>query len=54
MPVRTPFNSGMTFPTALAAPVEDGMRLATAALQYSNTDDDEKMRCEYQKVMTCS
>jgi hypothetical protein len=35
MPVRTPFNSGMTFPTALAAPVEEGMRLATAALHYS-------------------
>lgn len=32
MPVRTPLSSGRTTPTALAAPVEDGMRLATAAL----------------------
>merc|ERR1712238_465903 len=31
MPVRTPLSSGMTLPTALAAPVEEGMRLATAA-----------------------
>jgi hypothetical protein len=32
MPVSFPFNSGMTFPTALAAPVDDGIILAPAAL----------------------
>merc|ERR1712238_31678 len=31
MPVRTPLSSGMTLPTALAAPVEEGIKLATAA-----------------------
>src|SRR6056300_1722190 len=35
IPVRTPFNSGITFPTALAAPVEEGIRLATAALMFA-------------------
>ena len=32
MPVSFPFNDGMTFPTALAAPVEAGITLAPAAL----------------------
>jgi len=31
MPVNFPFSSGMTLPTALAAPVDDGMMLALAA-----------------------
>ena len=31
MPVSLPFSSGMTLPTALAAPVEDGMMLPEAA-----------------------
>merc|ERR1719337_679898 len=30
MPVSLPFNSGMTLPTAFAAPVDDGMMLAEA------------------------
>ena len=30
IPVSLPFKSGMTFPTALAAPVDDGMMLAEA------------------------
>ena len=32
IPVSFPFNSGMTLPTALAAPVEDGITLHPAAL----------------------
>merc|ERR1719498_631775 len=32
IPVSFPFNSGMTLPTALAAPVDDGMTLHPAAL----------------------
>src|SRR5699024_5364666 len=31
MPVSLPFSSGMTLPTALAAPVEEGMMLPVAA-----------------------
>ena len=31
-PVSFPFNSGMTLPTAFAAPVEDGIMLHPAAL----------------------
>src|SRR5699024_11919544 len=31
MPVSLPFSSGMTLPTALAAPVEEGMMLPEAA-----------------------
>jgi hypothetical protein len=31
IPVNFPFNSGITFPTALAAPVEDGIMLHEAA-----------------------
>lgn len=32
MPVSFPFNSGITLPTALAAPVDDGIMLHPAAL----------------------
>jgi len=32
IPVSFPFNSGITFPTALAAPVDDGIMLHPAAL----------------------
>ena len=32
IPVNFPFNDGITFPTALAAPVEDGIMLHPAAL----------------------
>lgn len=32
IPVNFPFKAGMTTPTALAAPVEDGIKLAEAAL----------------------
>ncbi|EEQ40281.1 hypothetical protein CLUG_04410 [Clavispora lusitaniae ATCC 42720] len=32
IPVNLPFNSGITLPTALAAPVEDGMMLPEAVL----------------------
>ena len=31
MPVSLPFSSGMTLPTALAAPVEEGIMLPEAA-----------------------
>ena len=31
IPVNFPFNAGITFPTAFAAPVDDGMMLAAAA-----------------------
>ena len=31
IPVNFPFNDGITFPTAFAAPVDDGMMLAAAA-----------------------
>lgn len=32
IPVNFPFNDGITFPTAFAAPVEDGIMLHPAAL----------------------
>ena len=37
MPVNFPFNSGITFPTALAAPVDEGMMFSYATARSLNT-----------------
>jgi hypothetical protein len=38
MPVSLPLSAGSTLPTALAAPVEEGMMLAAAAAPKSQSD----------------
>jgi hypothetical protein len=41
IPVNFPFNSGITFPTAFAAPVEDGIILQAARPPLQSLEDHQ-------------